>query len=177
MNLLLLMLSVTLQSSPQPTPAGVPPPPTCDAPVHRQFDFWIGEWDVVPNGVTLKPGQKPASNVVTKAHGGCVVVENWTTATMTGQSFNIYDRSRGRWHQAWVDSHGGLHEYWGGLEGANMVFLGSTPVQGSPALRYTVRLTFFNLGLDKVRQFSERLNPDGTWSVNYDLIYTRRPRS
>jgi hypothetical protein len=37
-----------------------------------------------------------------------------------------------------------------------------------------VRLTFYPLGADKVRQFSEALNADGTWSVNYDLIYTRR---
>jgi hypothetical protein len=37
-----------------------------------------------------------------------------------------------------------------------------------------VRLTFVSLGPDNVRQLSERLNADGTWSINYDLIYTRR---
>ena len=40
--------------------------------------------------------------------------------------------------------------------------------------RRAVRLTFFTMGPDKVRQFSEALNMDGTWGVNYDLIYTRR---
>lgn len=40
-----------------------------------------------------------------------------------------------------------------------------------------VRLTFFHESADRVRQFSERLNADGTWSVNYDLIYTRRKPS
>jgi hypothetical protein len=33
------------------------------------------------------------------------------------------------------------------------------------------------MGPDKVRQFSEALNADGTWSVNYDLIYTRRAKA
>ncbi len=60
-----------------------------------------------------------------------------------------------------------------------MVFTGEVPL--GPAARFagrrTIRLTFFPLGPDKVRQFSEALNMDGTWSVNYDLIYTRRPGS
>ena len=58
----------------------------------------------------------------------------------------------------------------------NMVFIGQVPL--GPASKFagrrTVRLTFFPLGPDKVRQFSEALNMDGTWSLNYDLIYTRR---
>ncbi len=122
-----LQTSATSASQPNAVPAAPPAPTTCEAPVHRQFDFWVGEWDVVPNGVTLKPDQKPASNVITKAHGSCVLVESWTTPQMTGQSFNIYDRSRGRWHQTWVDSNGGVHDYSGALDGANMVFLGSQP--------------------------------------------------
>jgi hypothetical protein len=60
-----------------------------------------------------------------------------------------------------------------------MVFMGQTPL--GPAAKFsgrrTVRLTFFPLGPDKVRQLSEALNVDGTWSVNYDLIYTRRATS
>ena len=55
-----------------------------------------------------------------------------------------------------------------------MVFFGSTPAPANPAVRLHVRLTFFNLGDGRGRQFSERLNADGTWSVNYDLLYTRR---
>ncbi|MEW6320859.1 MAG: amidohydrolase family protein [Acidobacteriota bacterium] len=164
-------------SQPPPPQAAATPPPTpdCSAPVYRQFDFWLGEWDVVPNGVTLAPGQKPSSNVITSAHGGCVLVENWRAASGgTGTSLNIYDRSRGQWHQTWTDSSGGLHEYWGRLENGNMVFHGTMPVPTSPQLRMNVRLTFFHETSDRVRQLSERLNADGSWTVNYDLIYTRR---
>ena len=155
----------------------------CSDQVYRQFDFWVGEWDVVPNPDTRPagtppppPGAKPASNEIQKAHSGCVLIENWVAQGQTGQSFNIYDRASQRWHQAWVDSNGGLHQYWGRLENGNMVFQGDVPL--GPASKFagrrTIRLTFFPLGPDRVRQFSESLGTDGTWSVNYDLIYTRR---
>ena len=96
---------------------------------------------------------------------------------MTGSSFNIYDRSTGEWVQTWVDSTGGLHHYRGRLVDGNMVFHGDVPLPPGAkfAGRRTVRLTFFKLGPDKVRQLSESFMPDGTWTVNYDLIYVRRP--
>ncbi len=182
----LLVIAAPTQA-PQPAAAPPPKPFDCTAPQHREFDFWIGEWDVVPNPETRpanapppQPGRKPASNVVDKAHRGCVLIENWDDGQGgTGQSFNLYDRVRQQWHQTWVDSTGGLHEYWGGLKGGNMVFMGEVPLPPSArfAGRHTVRLTFFPLGADKVRQFSEALGPDGTWSVSYDLIYTRRAKT
>src|SRR5262245_50095206 len=190
MRILLIVVSLlapaTLCAQSAPAAAPAPKPFDCSAPQHRQFDFWIGEWDVVPNPDTIPagtpppaPGQKPASNVVVRAHDGCVLIENWNAGAQTGQRFNIYDRASRRWHQTWVDNSGGLHEYWGALEGANMVFHGEVPL--GPASRFagrrTIRLTFFPLGPDKVRQFSESLNMDGTWTMNYDLIYTRRKAS
>lgn len=182
----LIVMAVALQ---QPAAPAAPPPkpPDCSAPEHRQFDFWVGEWDVAPNPATRPAnapapplGRKPASNVIEKAHRGCVIVENWDDGQGgTGQSFNVYDRVRQRWQQTWVDSNGGLHEYWGGLKDGNMVFLGEAPLP--PAAKFagkrTIRLTFFPLGPDKVRQFSESLGSDGTWTVNYDLIYTRRAKT
>ena len=43
---------------------------------------------------------------------------------------------------------------------------------------YLEKLTFFNLGPDKVRQFDERTTDKGkTWTVGYDLTYTRKADS
>ena len=180
MVLPVLGLVLALQSQ----PAAPPKPFDCSAPEHRQFDFWVGAWDVVPNPATApantppsQPGRKPASNVIERAHGGCVIIENWNDGVGgTGQSVNVIDRATRQWHQTWVDSNGGLHQYWGNLKDGSMVFQGEVPLP--PASRFqgrrTVRLTFTPIGADKVRQFSESLNVDGSWSVNYDLIYTRR---
>ena len=182
MVIMSLILALGFQAAAQTPPAK---PFDCSAPEHRQFDFWVGEWDVVPNPATPlpntpPPGRQPASNVVEKAHRGCVLIENWDDRQGgTGQSFNIYDRVRKQWHQTWVDSNGGLHEYWGELKDGNVVFIGEVPLP--PASRFqgrrTIRLSFMPMGPDKVRQFSEALNSDGTWSTNYDLIYTRRAKT
>lgn len=42
--LLAMGADVTAQAPPQTRP--------CSAPEHRQFDFWIGEWDVMTAGKT-----------------------------------------------------------------------------------------------------------------------------
>jgi hypothetical protein len=185
-----LVLATSSHAQPPTSPVAPATPPKpfdCSAPAHRQFDFWLGEWDVIPNPATAAAlpataagaPQKPGLNVITAIDGGCVLLESWTSGPQTGHSFNIYDRTRQQWHQTWVDNTGGLHEYWGGLAGGNMVFMGQVPL--GPAAKFsgrrTIRLTFFPLGPDRVRQFSEALNVDGTWSVNYDLIYTRRVNS
>ena len=109
-----------------------------------------------------------------------MLIENWDDRQGgTGQSFNLYDRVRKQWHQTWVDSSGGLHEYWGELKDGSMVLVGEVPLP--PASRFqgrrTIRVSFTPMGPDKMRQFSESLNTDGTWSQNYDLIYTRRAKT
>ena len=140
---------------------------------YRQLDFWLGEWDVV--AANAPPNTPPASSVITKIHNGCVILESWTAPSQTGQSFNIYDRSMQKWHQTWVDSTGGLHEYWGSLQDGNMVYEGDIPAPPGMSGRMHTRLTFFNLGPDRVRQLSERSSDGGkTWQINFDLLYTRR---
>jgi len=173
------ILAALLQST-TPQPAA-PPPFDCSGPEYRQFDFWVGEWDVVPNPdttpATAQPSREPARSVIQKTQGGCVILETWDDRQGgTGQSFNIYDRVTQEWHQTWVSNNGGLHQYWGGLKNGAMVYIGEVPL--GPAMRFqgrrTIRLSFIPLGPDKVRQFSESLKSDGSWGANYDLIYTRR---
>ena len=180
-----VIVTLALQAPPPPpaAPAPAPKPFDCTAPEYRQFDFWIGTWDVtLTKPVPPPPGaapasRKPATNTIERAHNGCVLIENWDDgAGGTGQSFNLYDRVSQQWHQTWVDSGGGLHKYWGGLKDGNMVLVGEVPLP--PAARFqgrrTLRVTFIPMGPGKMRQFSESLNSDGTWSSNYDLTYTRR---
>jgi len=138
---------------------------------HKDFDFWVGSWDVRPRGVPTTP---PARNDVTKIDDGCVVHESWNAPGSVGQSFNIYDRTREKWFQIWVDNSGGLHEYSGNYSDNAMRYEGTTPANPPATGRVQTRLTFFKIAPDTVRQFSESLRPDGTWGVNYDLIYTRR---
>lgn len=141
---------------------------------YREFDFWIGDWDVRPTG-TPAVGP-PARNTVTLDNNGCVVTEHWKApGGSEGQSFNLFDRSLGVWRQTWVDNVGGQFDYRGGLVAGNMVYLGENPLAGAQAGRGLARLTFFNISRDSVRQFGEQSTDSGkTWATTYDLMYVRR---
>lgn len=148
--------------------------PCLHDPRYREFDFWLGTWDVRQTGQTSGPA---ARNVITKTNNGCVVHESWTAPGSAGQSFNIFDRTRGKWFQIWVDNSGGLHEYSGGIRDGAMVYEGEMPAPRPATGRLRTRLTF-TPSARGVRQFSESTRDGGkTWQVNYDLFYTRADSS
>jgi hypothetical protein len=71
----------------------------CTADSYRDFDFWLGDWNVV-NASGVITG---ATNRIVRDLDGCAVLENWTAANGSrGRSLNAYDRADGRWHQMWV---------------------------------------------------------------------------
>jgi hypothetical protein len=165
--LMLIVQATPPASSNQERTAG-----PCDAPEYRQLDFWLGEWEA--RGVKAPPTKPPASSVITKVHAGCVILETWKSDQYTGQSFNIYDRTRRQWHQTWVDSSGGLQQYWGRLHDGNMVYEGTVAAApGKPSVQ--TRMTFFNLGPGRVRQLIEHSADGKTWEMQYDFAYTRKP--
>ena len=147
--------------------------PCMHNPKFREFDFWVGDWDVRATGA---PAAGPASrNNITLEENGCVVMEHWSAPGGSGgQSYNLYDRSYGVWRQTWVDNQGGQHDYRGNLKDGNMVFEGDTPAPGGALGRVPTRLTLFHLSADSVRQFSEQSADGGkTWTTAYDLMYVR----
>lgn len=141
-------------------------------PQYRQFDFWVGNWDVYGKGGALV-GHSHVDLIL----GNCVVSENWTDMTGgEGKSYNKYNAPLKRWEQYWVDQYGATTFYVGNLEGPNMVYLadGFSPT----GVAQKQRLTFFPLGPDKVRQFGESSDDGGkTWKVAYDLTYIRQKTS
>ncbi len=101
-----------------------PPPQRCDTPEFRQFDFWIGDWNVTSEG------EPAGTNLVTLEEAGCVVHEHWTGAEGgTGQSFNYYDRLDKRWHQMWVSNSGNVLDLAGTFADGALIFRGERPAQ------------------------------------------------
>ena len=155
-------------AAPVPPAAPMPPaPPTCDAPEHRQFDFWLGEWDV-----TGPKGQAAGRNAITSGLNGCVVHERWTGAGgMRGESFNTWDRTRKRWHQTWVSSTGNLLVLEGGIVNGAMQMTGETTSPKGPVLN---RITWTPAQDGSVRQFWETSVDGGqTWQAAFDGRYRR----
>lgn len=134
----------------------------------RQFDFWIGDWDV-----SNLNGQKVGTNTIQMFADGCGVMENWTDAVGgSGKSINYYDAGTEKWYQHWIGNGGGALRYSGSFKENAMRFEGETVLNGKKTLQ---RLTFFKIDENTVRQLSETSADDGkTWAVAYDFKYVKR---
>ena len=168
----LILIFIACSAMAQDEPAGAPPVspvPTapCTTEKHRQFDFWVGEWDVTENG------QPAGHNNVVLVHGDCALNENWTSAAsaFSGASFNMYDRANDKWHQTWVDNSGTLLELDGGLVDGSMVLSGMRP--GPDGVVTTHRISFTPNDDGSVRQHWESSADGETWSTLFDGHYVR----
>ena len=166
------MFAILLLLAQTAAPAAVAPP--CAAAEHRQFDFWVGEWEVTPN---IKGAKPVANSRIEKLYGGCAIRENWMPFGGTGGgSLNGYDAADGRWHQRWQDSQGGLVDFNGGLVGQEMVLTGWWKHIGGPGRHALIRMRYSRLDGGAVRQHGEQSLDHGlTWATSFDYVY--RPRA
>jgi hypothetical protein len=144
-----------------------PPESRCTDAVFRQFDFWLGEWDVYGAG-----GRKAGHNVITAAEGDCVIIENWTAASgNTGTSLNFYDRADRKWHQSWMERGGVALRLSGEFSDGHMR-LQTEPTTG-PA-RAINRITWTPASDGSVRQYWDTSMDRGkTWQTAFDGTYVK----
>jgi hypothetical protein len=147
-------------------------------PVYRQFDFWLGEWEVF--GIN---GQKAGDSKISLMLDSCVIYEEWTSAgkqggiVFAGKSFNTFNKSTGQWQQTWVDNTGGSNEYLQGKFENNTIMYLSKPFAIHKDTMAIRKMTFFNLEPNKVRQLGEISKNNGiTWITEYDLEYRRKKK-
>jgi hypothetical protein len=142
--------------------------PCADNAKAREFDFWIGEWNVTANG------KQAGTNSVQRILGQCVIFENWTSAGGgEGKSFNFYNRQTDQWQQVWVDDGGLVLQLYGAFSDGAMRFKGETLGRDKQTVHH--RLIFFPREDSSVRQFWEQSRDGGeSWTVSFDGIYTRK---
>jgi hypothetical protein len=148
----------------------------CSAPEYRQFDFWIGEWEAFG-----PKGNKAGDSKVTLILDSCIIFEEWTSASLqrgiryAGKSFNTWNATTKQWQQTWVDNVGGTNEYLQGKFENNQIIYSSKPFLFSKDTMAIRKMTFTNLGADKLRQHGEISKDNGvTWSTEFDLEYRRK---
>ena len=157
-------------STPPPSaasPAPATPPPRCEGDSFRQFDFWLGTWDVRSAANAEQP---PSTNVISREYGDCLIREVYSTPSgFAGTSLNFYSRASGRWHQSWIDNTGNGLLLTGGLEDGSMV------MASDPDLSPRHRITWTPNDDGSVRQLWESSSDQGkTWTVAFDGLYTRK---
>lgn len=164
----LLPLLVVCLGSPLWAQQGPPPVP----PEARQFDFWVGNWEVSANG------QVQGYNRIDSILGGRVLHENYTTkGAFAGHSYNSYNAPAKRWEQFWVDNSGTVLHITGGLNDAGQMVLTGDRV-GPDGKTVTDRITWTPNEDGTVRQHWE-VNADGGegWQTVFDGTYRRVERS
>lgn len=140
----------------------------CSTPQARQFDFWLGTWEVTAKDKVA------GHNTITSILGGCVLLEEYTAAASaySGKSFNYYDDADGKWHQVWVDT-GGLRLHLSGGYADGKMSMSGERRQGDETI--VDRITWHNNDDGTVRQVWD-VSKDGgaTWKTVFDGLYRKQ---
>jgi len=168
-------LPSTLSSSATP---GVDPRSPCAGAANHQFDFWIGDWQVIDG----KTGLPIAVDHVDALYGHCVIRQRMRFTGMTyrrpgtpfplaGISISRFDGQQ--WLQIWADNQWGAIVLRGNRRDDGAIELNSA----LPSRGRDVRLVWRPVA-DGVRieQFGAKAG-SGVWERYEDLVYRRLPRS
>lgn len=140
-------------------------------PEHRQFDFWVGEWEVKDN-----EGEIIGNSRIELTVGDCAILEHWnSTGSYSGKSLNYYNYQDQKWHQKWMGSGGNAIEFSGAYdaEAEAMKFTGGGVTPDGREINY--KLTFYKLTPHHIRQHWERsLDGGSTWTTIFDGHYYRK---
>lgn len=156
--------------------------PSTLPPEARQFDFWIGEWDV-----TLRVQQEDRSWVdevrsVAKIYpilGGKAVLELWSDERLSGikgYSLRYFDVERQEW-VLWLnwpgDNTSGSSSLAGTFRHGRGEFFASRP--GPDGAEVLSRFTFSDVTADSLR-WDDAFSRDGgkTWTHGWIMEFTRR---
>ena len=141
----------------------------CDQPAFRQFDFWVGDWEV------RDPRDRVVGhNVITAEQDGCVLVERWRSVTgNTGISINYYEPRSARWKQTWI-SPSLILEMTGDFRDGVLTLQGPMQYIGTNQTTW-LRGVWTPLPDGRVRQhFVESRDEGKTWQEWFDGYYVRR---
>jgi hypothetical protein len=151
------------------------PAKPCAVAQQKQFDFWVGEWDLTwpgANGGASGHG----TNSIKRILDGCVVEENFSgqsSMPLRGTSVSIFDMRAGKWKQTWVDNEGGYLDFTGEFSNGQMILQReATRPDGTRILQ---RMVWKNITANEL-DWSWEASTDGgkTWQVNWPIHYKRR---
>ena len=161
----LLLAAQTAPSAPRPAR----PSPPCATPQHRQFDFWVGAWDVYPTGTSTLV----AHSLIERRYDGCAIRENWMPLRgQGGGSLSAWRPGANNWRQTWVDSSGAWVEFSGAMDGNAMVLTGPWAGSAANGRDGIVRMRYSPEAGGAVRQHGQVSTDNGaTWTDSFDFTY------
>ena len=140
----------------------------CPDKEYRQFDFWLGQWQV-----TAPNSKNVSHSKISLINDGCGILEEYSTPTgFIGKSLNIYNKQTKQWHQSWTDNTGLLLLLNGDFIDDKMVLEGNTvDKDGNTVLN---RISWSVNGDHTVRQHWQiSTDKDKLWQTLFDGTYTK----
>ena len=135
----------------------------------RQFDFWIGEWDLT------WPDEGCGTNSVQAILDGKVILETFSaapSAPLQGMSVSVYNPSLNIWQQTWVDNQGTYLDFVGASQEGRMI-LERTAIVGEKSTLQ--RMVFYNITPLQLDWSWEHSQDHGvTWEALWQIHYRRK---
>jgi hypothetical protein len=151
------------------------PPNPCTAPQQKQFDFWVGDWDLT------WPGQNAGetghgTNSIKRILDDCIVQENFAsldTTHMRGTSVSVFDPKSAHWKQTWVDNQGSYLDFTGEFKDGQMIL--QREFTRPDGVRMMQRMVYKNIAANEF-DWSWESSTDGgkTWQANWPIHYKRK---
>jgi hypothetical protein len=153
---------------------------------HRQFDFWIGEWEIEqefpqPDGTVIR---LPARATVTRELDGCALLERWRGRvqffwegmtmpdSLLGLSMRAFDDVDGVWRIHWMDTRGPRRWTDGGFSGGFANGVGTfLSAPGSDGVRRRIR--FYDIDAAALSWDLAVTTPAGDWLVLWRMRFRR----
>jgi hypothetical protein len=154
-----------------PALAAAPAAKPCTTTAHRQFDFWVGYWEVYAKADAAK--KIIAHSKIENLYDGCAIRENWMPLGRAGGgSLNTYDPAKKSWHQFWADAANSAANFDGGWNGKAMMLTGLWPQAGHP--KQLTRMSYTPLSDGSVEQLGVTSDDNGkSWQPSFDFIYRK----
>lgn len=155
-----------------------PAPRPCDLSAAKQFDFWLGKWELSWPAEQFggKPGAKGhGTNSITRILDGCIIQESFhfPDGNYKGRSLSAYDARAGVWRQTWVDNRGGYLTFTGGFKDGKME-LRTAPYQRN-GKTFISRMVFRNIRANSLDWDWQRSADGGkTWQDVWNIHYERK---
>jgi len=146
--------------------AAPPLPATAQLDARRQFDFWLGEWDL-----EWGSGERGTTSVYLDLDDNVVVASLDARPSRDYQGIGHAVFVDGCWKQTWVDSDGNYLDFAGLYEDGVMDLRREAPFEDGFAL-YRVR--WFDIERNALRWAYERSGDGGTtWEPLWEIGYRR----
>ncbi len=167
-------VSDCLAQTPSPA-AGASQPVPCQEPQQKQFDFWVGEWDLSwPGNAAGETAH--GTNSIKRVLDACIVEENFSggaSMPLRGMSVSVYEPHFGKWKQTWVDNQGGYLDFTGEFKDGQMVL--QREATRPDGTRVVQRMVYKNITPAEFDWSWERsLDGGKTWQIMWPIHYKRR---